>query len=102
MKRFLFLFIIFACLHVNALAKTVHAKYIGSVNLSNYQHISLFPSSFVNELYYDSLTRQAVVQLGRTYYMYCNIWEDTILSWKTAYSPGSYYNKNIKGKFSCE
>jgi hypothetical protein len=80
----------------------VEVKYTDEqVDLSQYEYFDTSESSFVNGAWYEVWEDKMILKLNDSYYKYCyvpyEIWED----FTEAFSHGSYYNKHIKGEFSC-
>ncbi len=103
MKNMILTSILFIGLGSNAFAKDIYVKYRGTINVSNghFQHLSLKPSSFINDMYYDRANNYLLVQLKNTYYHYCSMPQNVVSGWRDSSSLGRYYNYNIKGNYDC-
>lgn len=90
---------------VPAEARTIDAKFIGDVDLEQFQCTETV-SSFVHRICYDVTDSRVIVLLRETFYQYCNVDADTVAAWLGADSKGRFYNQNIKsnavdGRFDC-
>jgi hypothetical protein len=92
---------------VPAAAEAVDVKYVGRVDLAEFQCEPISRSSFINRVCYDQETERLVIQLRATYYQYCSVPPDLVADLSAAHSMGRYYNQNIKssavdGRYDCE
>lgn len=88
-------------------AETVDVKYRGEVPLDTFDCTDVTRSSFINRVCFDVGQNYLVIELGSTYYDYCEIPEDTINDLLAAPSMGKFYNETIKGyggggRFDCQ
>ncbi|KQU96751.1 KTSC domain-containing protein [Devosia sp. Root105] len=88
-----------------AIARSVDAKFIGSVDLQQFRCTETV-SSFVHRICYDAAESRVIVLLRETFYQYCNVDPGTVAAWLGADSKGRFYNQNIKsnavdGRFDC-
>lgn len=71
------------------------------VDLSGFEYVDTYRSSFVHGAWYDESNDYLVIRLGATNYHYCrlpaSIWE----AFKSAGSFGRFYNQMIKGRYDC-
>ena len=100
-KKILLVLFVSTCFSLSA--EEIFVKYRGMVDVDNghFTQLSLKPSSFINNMYFDSDNKYLLVQLNTTYYHYCSIPSQTINGWLNSPSLGRYYNKNVKGNFDC-
>ena len=82
-------------------ADTVDVKYVGKVDLSDFDCESITRSSFIRYTCYDSRTSRSVVQLNSTWYQYCGVPDSEYDRWLDAESMGRYFNANIKRQYGC-
>lgn len=103
MKKLAIFIVFFVCFSHVALAKNIHVKYRGVVDVENGQFVSykLKPSSLVQEIYFDASNRYLIVNLNGTNYHYCGIEKNVVETWVSSESLGRFYNYNIKGNFDC-
>jgi hypothetical protein len=73
-------------------------KYRGAVNLDC---TDIDRSSFVKRICYDRTNKYMLINLGGTYYHYCEIDGETVAGLVHADSIGRFFNANIKGQFDC-
>ncbi len=84
-------------------AQTIHVKYRSTpVDIDNGKFKCVTTdSSFVRATCYDQRDRYMVILLRNTWYHYCDmpkvVWEELI----EAESVGRFYNRNIRGNWSC-
>lgn len=71
------------------------------VDNGHFQHMSLKPSSLVQDIYYDAGNHYLLVSLNGTFYHYCGIPANVVAAWIDAPSLGSFYNSSVKGRFDC-
>ena len=57
-------------------AESINVKYQGVVDLESYDCQSVTRSSLVHRVCYDDAKRQMIIELGSTYYAYCDIGSD--------------------------
>jgi hypothetical protein len=72
------------------------------IDISQFEYLDTTKSSFVDGAWYEKYNESLVVMLKNSYYEYCAV---PVIEWegfKVASSFGTYYNKNIKGNYSCE
>lgn len=98
MKKLLTFTLAFSIL--SAYAENINVKYLGTVNLSEYE-CSYVSSSLVNRVCFNDKNRKLVLLLKETYYAYCGVPSIVVQNLKNAPSIGRYYNENIKGNFNC-
>jgi len=79
----------------------VYVKYRGPVNLAPFNCEWVTRSSVVERLCYDPKEQYVIVNLGGTYYHYCEVPSGVVSEWRDADSMGRYYNAQIKGRFDC-
>jgi hypothetical protein len=84
-----------------AFAETVDVKYRGAVSLDNFKCEGITRSSFIEKVCYDATNSYMLINLGGTWYHYCEIDKTTVESLLAAESMGRYYNASIKGQFDC-
>lgn len=100
--------LIFAFLfsYQNAIAASyVNVKYRDTqVDIGNGQFtcIATNESSFVRGACYDKNNKYMLIGLKGTVYHYCNLDKSVWINFTKTKSFGTYYNKCIKGKFSCK
>ena len=87
-------------------AEAVEVKYQGIVDLEGYDCQSVTRSSLVHRVCYDDAKRQMIVELGSTYYAYCDIGSDAVDDLLAAKSMGRHYATTIKsssngGRYDC-
>ena len=102
---FLFLLCFFGRLDACFSKTLINIKYHDrSIDISNNKlsRQSLKRSSFVKEMYYDKIAKYLIVKLSDTYYHYCKIPPSEINKWLKSRSLGSFYNRNIRGSYSCQ
>lgn len=58
-------------------------------------------SSFLWEVCYDEERELLRLKLKSSYYNYCNVPRTVVNGLLAASSKGRYYNRNIKGRYSC-
>ena len=82
-------------------AESVSVKDIGMVDLDTYscQNTS---SSYLHRVCYDSRRGLLVLLLNNTYYQHCNVPSSTIQSLLSASSKGTYFDRNIRGRYACQ
>ena len=80
-------------------AEIVDVKYRGQVDLAPFNCEWVTRSSVVGRLCYDSKERYVIVDLGGTYYHYCEVPPEIVSDWHKADSMGRYYNAEVKGRF---
>ena len=95
------LLFIFATPSSTAQAENVRVKYRGVVDLAPFNCESVSRSSLVQRVCYDRRNSYMIINLSGTYYHYCEIDASVVSALLAATSMGSYYNRNIKGKFDC-
>lgn len=96
------IWLLMACWCGAANAETVEVKYRGTVNLSQFECKDISRSSFVNRICHDGVNNYMVILLRSTYYHYCDIDVGTVADLSAAPSIGRFYNKQIKGNYSCQ
>jgi hypothetical protein len=82
-------------------AETVQVKYRGQVDLRPFKCTDVTQSSIVRRVSFDKTNSYMLINLGGTYYHYCEIDGGTVSSLLAADSIGSFYNSTIKGRFDC-
>jgi uncharacterized membrane protein len=68
---------------------------------SVFEELGRIDSSFIDQALYDNDEKYLIIDLGDFNYQYCDVSKRTWNDFKNAKSLGSFYNKNIKGTFSC-
>ena len=87
-------------------AESINVKYQGVVDLESYDCQSVTQSSLVHRVCYDDTKRQMIIELGATYYAYCDIGVDAVDDLLAAKSMGKHYASTIKsnsngGRYDC-
>jgi len=80
----------------------VDLKYGDSVNVSSYQALDTSKSSFVDSAKYNPGNDHLILELNGVFYEYCGVPSSVWSIFRQASSFGSYYNVNIKNKYSCQ
>ncbi len=81
--------------------KDVDLKYGSSVNVSSYESVDTSKSSFVKSARYKESDKHLILNLSGSSYEYCDVPLSIWNSFKRADSFGTYYNSQIKGRYSC-
>lgn len=102
-KMFKYLIFTLLLLTTNVNAESVDVKYRGLVDVDNgkFSQLTLKPSTFIHNMYYDDDNQYLLVQLTGVYYQYCAMPSSTVNSWVSSASLGRFYNANIKGEYDC-
>jgi hypothetical protein len=82
---------------ISANAETVDVKYRGPVDLAPFTCQDITQSSVIHRVCYDARESYMLIELGETYYHYCEIDKVTVDGLLAAESMGQFYNQNIKG-----
>lgn len=82
-------------------AEEVYVKYRGVVDLAPFSCEQITRSSFIQRLCYDQREQYVIVNLGGTYYHYCEVPKEVVVAWKSSESMGRFYNAYVKGRFDC-
>ena len=93
--------VIVALLSAACRGETVSVKYLGALDLSGYTCTTITRRSFIRRVCYEGIAKSMVIELGLTYYAYCDLGPETEKALMAADSMGRYYNSSIKGRFSC-
>lgn len=79
-----------------ARSETIAVKYRGLVELEAYDCQDVTRSSLVHRVCYDDSKREMIIELGATYYAYCDIGADAVDELLAASSIGRHYESAIK------
>ncbi len=103
MKSCVILFILLL-IPLSLSARTIFVKYRDTpvdVDNGHFEELRLKPSSLVKEMFYDENGNYLLVSLKNTFYHYCGINKQIIITWVNSDSLGRFYLNNIKGNFDC-
>jgi hypothetical protein len=90
-----------ASLGTVANAETVDLNYLGPVDLAPFACSSTPRSSFVRHVCFDQQRALMLIQLEDRWYQYCGLYRVTVASLLQAPSIGQFYNRTIRGRYSC-
>jgi KTSC domain len=82
---------------LSAYAESVDVKYRGLVDLAPFKCESITRSSFIHRVCYDAKQSYMIIELGDTYYHYCEIDQATVNGLLAADSMGKFFNERIRG-----
>jgi KTSC domain len=91
------LLILSAC---NTLAEEVDVRNRGRVSLDDFD-CSRIESSFIRRICYDEENKYLLVQLGSSWYHYCDVPDAVATGLVEAQSPARYFNANVRARFGC-
>ena len=97
MTRWALATIIAVIVCASAHSETVDVKYRGIVDLKSFACSNTPRSSFIQRVCYDKAQSYLLIDLGGTYYHYCELPAVAFEALMAAPSMGRYYNQNIKG-----
>jgi hypothetical protein len=81
--------------------EVVTVKYRGPVSLATFKCDAITSSSFIERVCYDKPNSYMLIDLGGTWYHYCEIDADTVSNLMAAPSMGHFFDTSIKGRFDC-
>ena len=83
-----------------ASTEEVDVRYRGRLSLDDFD-CSRVESSFIRRVCYDETNRYMLIQLGSTWYHYCNVPDEIFSALIKAESVGHYFNANVRRRFDC-
>ena len=84
----------------SALAEEVDVRNRGPLSLDAFE-CSAVESSFIRRVCYDDENWYLLIQLGSTWYHYCNVPDATATGLIEAESAARYFNAKVRGRFDC-